>query len=77
MYYNEATGRAQRAPAGVGEAGRGQDVLALTPAALHLLHCRRKLCSQSRASGPGARHHGLGPLWPLWPDLPARQLRVW
>ncbi len=27
--------------------------------------------------GPGARHHGLCPLWAVWADLQAGQLRVW
>uniref|UniRef100_A0AAQ5BHG7 Tubulin beta 4A class IVa n=1 Tax=Homo sapiens TaxID=9606 RepID=A0AAQ5BHG7_HUMAN len=38
---------------------------------------RRKLCPQSGAGGPGTRHHGLCPFWPLRSDLSAGQLRVW
>nr|XP_023396492.1 uncharacterized protein LOC104847076 isoform X1 [Loxodonta africana] len=81
VYYNEATGEASRGnlPHGRGAGGDKSSqhlwLLAFLPL-FHLLLCRRKLCPQGCAGGPGAWYHGLRPLWPLWPDLSARQLCV-
>ena len=77
-YFNEATGGEQQAlccpctcsremkskhsESAKGKQQQGADMYLLLP--------HRPLCAPCHPDGPGAWNHGLGPLRPLWPDLP-------